>query len=104
MYIQRADLPAQMRREQRKADEKGKTRARAPSRASDESNRQPIEEGEHRLRALPEQEGGRLDPDQGVVLPVLMRVDGVIPDHPGDGSEVEQERRRIEAREDRRPP
>ena len=46
-----------------------------------------------------EQKCGRFDADQRVVLGVLMRIDGVVTDHPGDRSGVERKRRRIDLAE-----
>ena len=62
-----------------------------------------VEHRQHRLGALAEQQRGRLDADQRVVLAILMRVDRVVADHPGDRAGVEHERRPIEPAEHRRP-
>ena len=51
------------------------------------------------LRRFAEQQRRRLDADQRIVLTVLMRIDGVVGDHPGDRAGVEEQRRRVEATE-----
>ena len=72
--------------------------ARRPiQRHADQHHRQPVEHRQRRLRALAEQQCGRLDADQRVVLGVLMRIDRVIADHPGDRPRIEHQRGRIDA-------
>ena len=66
---------------------------------SDQRHGEAVEQRQHRLGARPEQQRGRLDADQRVVLAILMRVDGVVADHPGDRAGIEHERRGIEPAE-----
>ena len=71
--------------------------------SGDQHHRAGIEARQHRRRALAEQQRGRLDADHQIVLAVLVRVDGVIADHPGDRPGIEHERRPIEPAEGGRP-
>src|SRR5262249_48461350 len=62
----------------------------------DQDDRTCIKARKHCRRTLAEQECGRLDTDQQIVLAILMCVDRVIADHPKYRSGVEYERRPIE--------
>ena len=72
-------------------------------RQCDQRHRERVEQREHGLGALAEQQRRRLDADQRVVVAILMGVDGVIADHPGNRAAVEQDGGKIEPPERRRP-
>ena len=59
----------------------------------------PVEQDQRLVRMRAEQARGGLDADQRVVLGVLMRIDGVIADHPGDRAGIEHQRGDVDAAE-----
>ena len=66
---------------------------------SDEQHRKPVEQAEHGLGAFPEQKRGGLDADERVVLAILMGINRVVADHPGNRAGIEQQRRNAERAE-----
>ena len=75
----------------------------SPSSDCDQRQGKRVEQREHRLGALTEEQRRRLDADERVVVAILVRVDSVIADHPAYGAGVEQNRRCIETPKGRRP-
>src|SRR5262249_4784915 len=82
--VEPRDLPGEMGGESEEPEREDEAGARAPSGGGDQSNGEGIADREHRLGALAEEQRRRLDADQRVVLAILVRVDGVVADHPGD--------------------
>ena len=62
-----------------------------------------VEAGEIGFGPAAEEPRRRPDPDQRIVLPVLMGIDRVVADGPGDAAERKQNRREAELAEDHRP-
>ena len=88
-----------MRGENREPEPRRPLRTGRRERAADQQQGQTVEHKQRGLRASAEQQRRRLDADQRVVFGVLMGVDRVIADHPGDRAGVKQEGRRIEPAE-----
>ena len=82
---------------------KTRPRAGAPSCQRHQHDGQRVARREHRLGPLAKQQRGRVDADQRVILAVLVRIDRVVADHPGDRPGVQQIGRQIEPAEHRRP-
>ena len=62
-----------------------------------------VEPGEPGLGRAAESERGRFQPEQVVVVAVLMGVDRVVADGPGDGAGIEHDRRPIRGARAPRP-
>src|SRR5215469_16525582 len=69
------DLPGEMCSECRKAEPEQRAPACEGTRKADQADGEAVENHEHRLGAITEQERSRLDADERVVLAILMGVD-----------------------------
>ena len=76
------DRPARIARRQRHADQQ---------------HREAVEQDQRLVRMRAEQARGGLDADQRIVLGVLMRVDRVVADHPGNRAGIKHERGDVDA-------
>src|SRR6266545_3586029 len=101
--VEPCDLPDEVRGEDEKPEREDQPSTGAEAGPGDQRDGKRVEYCEHRLGALAEEQCGRLDADQRIVLAILVRVDGVVANHPGYGAGIEQQGGRIELGERRRP-
>ena len=101
--IKANDLPGEMGGEGGEAEREDQARAGEKTRKPDEDDGETIKQRQHRLGALAEQQRGGFDADQRIVFAILVGVDGVVADHPGDRAGIEQKRRHIEPAESAGP-
>src|SRR5437588_6953518 len=103
IHIESRNLPNEMRGKRDEPEREDQSCTSSPSSDCDQRQGKRVEQREHRLGALTEEQRRRLDADERVVVAILVRVDSVIADHPAYGAGVEQNRRCIETPKGRRP-
>src|SRR5262249_18191546 len=82
--VQPYGLPTQMSGEGEESDRENNSAADGKAGRADENNGEPVEQSQHRFGTRPKQQRSGFDPDQRVIFSVLMGIDGVVADNPGD--------------------
>src|SRR6478735_1306976 len=86
--VEALDLPAKMRAEEDTADREHHPRSGRNAGQADQHYGHRVETDQGEPGPFAEQTRRRFDADQSVVLAVLMRVDGIVADYPGDRADV----------------